>query len=325
MTSRDDSAVGKSSWPSTITRSFTYRDWTTVLLMHYLACQTMMNLIISYRRLTLELVTAVFSIATDSALLRDILKGYSVDPFCMKLVKNFLSVPGLMKVEGLFYLGSRIVIPRFGDIREQLFGLAHDSLGHFGFEKSYGSLKDSYYWPNMRRDLEEAYVPLCEDCQRNKSRMHKFAGPLHPLPVPNTRFDSVAIDFIGPLPPDEGFDTIITMTDRLGADICIIPSHSNITAQQFALMFFNHWYCENGLPANIVSNRNKLFMSKFWKAMTKMTGVKLKMSMAYHPQTDGASEQSNKTVNQALHYHVSRNQWGWVRARPRVRFDMMNM
>src|ERR1700676_4123244 len=65
-------------------------------------------------------------------------------------------------------------------------------------------------------------------------------------------------------------------------------------------------------------------MSKFWKVLTKLTGVKLKMSSLYHPETDGASERSNKTVNQALRFHVERNQRGWVRALPRVRFYMLN-
>jgi hypothetical protein len=48
------------------------------------------------------------------------------------------------------------------------------------------------------------------------------------------------------------------------------------------------------------------------------------MSSAYHPETDGASERSNKTINQCLRYHVERNQKGWVLALPRVRFDIMN-
>ena len=66
-------------------------------------------------------------------------------------------------------------------------------------------------------------------------------------------------------------------------------------------------------------------MSRFWKALHKLTGIKLKMSTAYHPETDGASERTNKTVNQALHFHVEHNQLGWVHALLHVRFDMMNM
>jgi hypothetical protein len=49
------------------------------------------------------------------------------------------------------------------------------------------------------------------------------------------------------------------------------------------------------------------------------------MSSAYHPEMDGASERSNKTINQLLRYHVCRNQKGWVHALPRIQFQIMNM
>ena len=132
------------------------------------------------------------------------------------------------------------------------------------------------------------------------------------------------MDFIGPLPLDEGYDCILSITDRLGSDVRIIPTRLNITADELAIVFFNNWYCENGLPKNIVSDHDKLFVSCFWKALTKLTGVNLKMSTVYHPETDDSSERSNKTIDQMLRYHVRRNQKGWVRALPRIRFQIMN-
>jgi hypothetical protein len=56
----------------------------------------------------------------------------------------------------------------------------------------------------------------------------------------------------------------------------------------------------------------------------KLMGVSLKMFTAYHPETDGSSERTNKTINQCLRYHVQRNQKGWVRSLPLVRFQIMN-
>ena len=56
----------------------------------------------------------------------------------------------------------------------------------------------------------------------------------------------------------------------------------------------------------------------------KLSGIKHKMSMAFHPQTNGSSKHSNKTVIQALHFHVERNQTGWVKALPKVQFNIMN-
>jgi hypothetical protein len=177
----------------------------------------------------------------------------------------------------------------------------------------------------MRWDLEEAYIPSCEACQQNKSHTSKVLGPLHPLPVLDQRGDSVALDFIRPLLLDEGYDCILMMTDRLGsADMCFVPTWINIMAEELASEFFTHWYCENGLPLHIISDQDKLFLLSFWQVLHVLTGVKLKMSLSYHLETDGTSEQTNKTVNQAIHYHMRRNQKGWVKSLPQIHFDIMN-
>lgn len=52
-------------------------------------------------------------------------------------------------------------------------------------------------------------------------------------------------------------------------------------------------------------DHDKLFVSRFWKELYKITGVKLKISFTYHPETDRVIEQTNKTINQMLHFHVN--------------------
>ena len=264
------------------------------------------------------------SIQNDPALLKEIQTGYMHDPFTKKAMDPSLRSLGIQERNGLLFWKERLIIPRHNNLREVFFRLAHDSLGHFGFDKSYEALRHSYYWPNMRQELENAYIPACEDCQRNKSRTVKTPGPLHPLPIPDQRGDTIAIDFVGPLPEDQGFNGLATVTDTIGSDIRLIPIRMNVTAELFAQQFLDSWYCENGLPLHIISDRDKLFTSKFWTQLHKLTGIKLKMSSAYHPQTDGASERTNRTIIQALRYHVDRNQNGWARSLPRVRFDLMN-
>jgi hypothetical protein len=128
----------------------------------------------------------------------------------------------------------------------------------------------------------------------------------------------------GPLPLDNGFDCILSITDRIGSDIHIVPTRTDINAEDLALLFFDHWYCKNGLPTDIACDHDKLFVSRFWKALTKIMGIKLKMSSSFHPKTDGSSERFNKTINQILHYHVKHNQKGWVHALPRICFQIMN-
>jgi hypothetical protein len=280
------------------------------------------------RRDCIPIAAGMLKISADQEFLRRITAAYDTDDFTKQLEAGIASgsIPGVRRSpdQNLVYIGDRLVIPKDAEVRELLYHLAHDSLGHFGFTKSYEALRNSFYWPNMRRDLEEAYIPSCVQCQRNKSRTKKPVGPLHPLPVPDGRFENVALDFIGPLPMDAGFDMILTMTDLMGADVQIAAVHSDDTAEQTALVLFNHWYCENGLMTSLISDRDKAFTSKLWEALHKLTGVKLKMSTSYHPETDGGSERTNKTVVQAIRYHVDRNQKGWHASLPRVRFAIMN-
>ena len=250
--------------------------------------------------------------------------GYKTDTWCQKLISASRGMPNLLVKDGLWFLGERLIIPADCGIREQIFRLAHDNLGHFGFHKTYESIQNSYFWPNMRKDLEEGYIPSCVDCSRDKSATSKPSGPLHPLPVPDERCQSISMDFIGPLPLDQGFDCILTITDRLGSDIRIIPTSTKLTAKELAVLFFDNWYCENGLPVDIISDRDKLFMSTFWKHLSIISGINCKASSSFHPQSNGASERTNKTVNQCLRFHVERNQKGWVRAIPRIRFHIMS-
>ena len=84
-------------------------------------------------------VGAVLSITTDSSVLDSIRAGYEKDEFCLKTRASVGSVPGVSLSNGLIYIGDKLLIPRFGDLRENLYRLAHDNLGHFGADKSYGS------------------------------------------------------------------------------------------------------------------------------------------------------------------------------------------
>ena len=171
-------------------------------------------------------------------------------------------------------MGNRLVIPQITDLGEAVFRLAHDFLGYFGGKKLYLAIRDAFYWPHMRKELEQLYMPFCEECQCNKSLNRKLLGPLHSLPVFDSCCELVAIKFIGLLSKDDGFDCIITMSNRLNSNFCYVPCCADIFVEDFAELFFIHWYSENSLPLDIVSDCDKLFISRFWKALMKLTSWK---------------------------------------------------
>jgi hypothetical protein len=114
--------------------------------------------------------------------------------------------------------------------------------------------------------------------------------------VPDRRFSFIAIDFIGPLPKEENFDFLATITDRLGADIKLIPCTSNITGEDFVQLFLDNWVCDNGCPSQIIMDRDSRFISKFWSTLMSLLNIKHIASLSFHLQTDGSSERTNKTV-----------------------------
>ena len=180
----------------------------------------------------LHTINATLKMTVDKKFLEAVKSGYTEDAWCQTLPSAVLSLSNLVLHDVLWYIGDRLIILQTGNIWEMLFSPAHDILSHFSFHKTYGSLRNLYYWPNMHWDLEQGYVASCPECQCNKSLTTKLYGLLHPLLVPDQCGDSVAINFIGPLPEDDGKNCILTFTDCLGSDIQLIPTRTDITTEQ---------------------------------------------------------------------------------------------
>jgi hypothetical protein len=89
-------------------------------------------------------VNVTLSISADESFLCDVKTGYLEDNFAKKLIVGTM-IPGVHEESGLWYVGDCLVIPRTGSCREDLFHLAHDSMGHFGADKAYANLRSSYY------------------------------------------------------------------------------------------------------------------------------------------------------------------------------------
>ncbi|KAL6195762.1 hypothetical protein ACLB2K_031380 [Fragaria x ananassa] len=70
---------------------------------------------------------------------------------------------------------------------------------HPGSTKMYKTLKDFYWWPNMKREIS-AYVSKCLICQQVKVERQKPSDLLDPLPIPIWKWDNITMDFVISLP-----------------------------------------------------------------------------------------------------------------------------
>ena len=95
------------------------------------------------------------------------------------------------------------------------------------------------------------------------------------------------MDFITALPVSRGMSTILVMVDRLSKYIHLEALQANFIAAKVAELFVEIVVKHHGFLKSIVSDRNPVFVSTFWRRLFELSGTKLSMSSSYHPQTDG--------------------------------------
>lgn len=191
----------------------------------------------------------------------------------------------------------RLVIPE--NCVKELLKWAHDDQGHQGTDKTYDRLAHVYI-PRLAKRIQ-SYVGSCPNCLSNKPKRTKD-GLLNPIVSPSECFHTIAMDFISGFPESKSkkYNSILTISDKFTKVVTLVPTHTSDDAKKTAERFFRHFYLQYGLPKAIISDRDTRFVSSFWKALAKRLDTKLLMSTAYHPQTDGASERTNQTVENIL-------------------------
>jgi len=212
--------------------------------------------------------------------------------------------------EGLILHRGKLHVSSSSNLVPVILELAHTS-GHEGIQKTLHQLRNDFS-VDRDRHLVHDYVRTCAVCQRNKTEALHPAGLLQPLPVPSRIWADISIDFIEALPKVHGKSVILTVVDRLSKYAHFIPLGHPYTASSVAHAFFHDVVRLHGFPESIVSDRDPVFTGHVWRDLFKLAGVKLKMSTAFHPQTDGQSEATNKTIAMYLRCTTGDRPRAWL-------------
>jgi len=211
----------------------------------------------------------------------------------------------------------RLCVPKEGLLKQSIFRTFHDSptAAHPGRDKTYSSIKKGYFWPGMYEEIRQ-YVTSCVVCQRTKPASSSLSAPLKPLEIPKRPWESVSMDFVTSLPEtDDGYNTIFAVVDRLTKMAHFVPTVSSASAADVANLFVANIFKLHGLPKSIVSDRDPKFTGELWKTLWSALEVDLKMSTAYHPQSDGQTERTIRTLEQYLRALVTPDK-SWLDALP---------
>lgn len=166
-----------------------------------------------------------------------------------------------------------------------------------GITKTLARMSDNFTCPGIKNDVCN-FVLACVDCQQTKYNHRKSSGLLCPLPVPAWTWEDLSLDFIGGLPAFRGHTMVLVVVDRFSKGIHLGSLPPHYTAINVVHLFMEIVGKFHGMPHNLVSDCDPLFVSHFWQELFKLSGTKIRMSLAYHPQFDGQTEVLNKIVEQ---------------------------
>jgi hypothetical protein len=168
-------------------------------------------------------------------------------------------------------------------------------MGHEGVQKMLHRLRVSFFMPQDNHRVRE-FIKGCSVCQHNKTEHLHPAGLLQPLAVPSAVWQDITMDFVEGFPKVGGKSVVLTIVDRLSKYAHFITLGHPYTAMSIAKAFFEHVVRLHGIPTSIVSDRDPIFTNAIWQELFRLCGTQLRLSSAFHPQTDGQSEVTNRIV-----------------------------
>ena len=133
-----------------------------------------------------------------------------------------------------------------------------------------------------------------------KNRTEELAGKLKLSEVPKKPWSHLTIDFIMKLLVVAGKDAVLVVYDKLSKMTHFVAMIEGMSAEGLVRLFRDNVWKLHRLPESVISDRGPQFAAELTKELNRMLEIKTKLSIAFHPQTDGQTERMNQELEQYL-------------------------
>ena len=193
----------------------------------------------------------------------------------------------------------RIVAPEA--MKREIMSAAHQSLigGHSGSFRVAERIRDTFWWPNMERDVNE-HLRACAACRTATNKYPDPTAPLKSIPIPTSIGQVYYSDLFGPLTDLKGNKNtyVMTVTDAFSKFVRLykLDAKDAVTVSHALYRDFSVW----GPPRQCVTDGGKEYRNSVQRNLMQLFGTTHTFTSIYHPETDGMSEIFNKTLRHFL-------------------------
>lgn len=189
--------------------------------------------------------------------------------------------------KGCLLFGYRVIIPLA--LRKRILSELHAS--HMGMVKTKSVARSYVWWPYMGKDIENM-VRNCENCLLYRDNPPKAV--LIPWEIPNQVWERIHIDYLGPI--FNKYILVIVDAYSKWIEAFVVNNMTTLTT----INILRSCFARFGIPKILVSDNGRQFIAEEFQNFLRMNGITPKNTAPYQPATNGAAENTVKTVKKSI-------------------------
>ena len=200
----------------------------------------------------------------------------------------------------------RLFVPEH--LRSKVVTQYHDQNGHMGVQKTYDSIRQKYFWPNLFQELYD-YVSKCVPCQTRSKQKTK---PLLQKPdLPPYPFAKLSLDLSGPYPKTlSGNKYIIAFVDWYSGwpEAFAVPDK---TADNVAHLIIEEIFPRFGCPLELVTDNGSENINKVVRETLESLNIHHVRTSFYNAKSNSKVERFHRTLHDILAKRLLHGQDTW--------------
>jgi hypothetical protein len=219
-------------------------------------------------------------------------------------------------IENTLFFKKKLWVFESDQLKLNIIREIHDQLvsKHSSIRRTCKYLHKWYYWSQAKQSVER-YIRNCHICKRSKISRDKYSELLNSLSISNRSWMNIIMNFVIELSKNkEEFNVILMIVDRLTKMhhyVSCMTAEEDISTEEIVRLLINHVWKLHELSSIIVSDRDPQFVSLVWKSVCKALKIDVKLSTAFHFETNEQSEIANQKMKRYLRSYCNYQQDDW--------------